>query len=118
QQRAQSRPAPTASSAPTATVTASTTLPSKTASSSASSARTLAPTIGRSTSRATASTSKQALPPIEKLQIAEKLSETDVPREDPPTMRSRPRREAQQGLQSLRSRSATVPKSDAPPAAR
>lgn len=118
QQRAQNRPAAKGSSAPTTTVTTAATLTSKTASNSTSSARTVTPMIGRPTSSETASTSKQSLPPIEKLQITERLPETDVPREDAPTMRSRPRREAQQGEPSLRSRSDTIPKNDAPPAPR
>lgn len=117
QQRAQSRPA-AVPSAPTTTAATTTTLTSKSISASTSSARTLAPTIGRAATTVTATTSTNPLPSMEKLQITEKISKTADTRQEAPTMRSRPRREAQQGELSLRSRSDTIPKNDAPPAPR
>lgn len=120
QQRAQNRPPTTAPSASTATVTTTTTLPSKTTTATTTS-RAIAPVDEIYKSSATtvkASAKKQPAPSSETQQPTEKHHENEVPRQQAPTMRSRPRREAQHGELSLRSRSETIPRSDTAAASR
>lgn len=126
QQRAQSRPAAAASSASaTTTVTSTMTLPTRPASRAASttSTRSMAPPA-RPTPRLAASVTRQSAASPERKQTTERYQKTEPrtvagPREEEvPTMRSRPRREAQQSELSLRSRSETLTRSDSVPTVR
>ncbi|SPN96894.1 related to protein kinase CDC5 [Cephalotrichum gorgonifer] len=126
QQRAQNRPAAMATATATATVTAPTpasaaavtsaaTLTSKITSAATSTTRAMASAARRSADTAT----KQPTPPAERKPVTERYQPSEAPREEAPSMRSRPRREAQQQAElPLRSRSETIPRSDAAPALR
>lgn len=126
QQRAQSRPAAAAPSASaTTTVTSTMTLPTRPASRAASttSTRSMAPPAARPAPRLAASVTRQSAASPERKQTTERYQRTEAravpgPREEVPTMRSRPRREAQQSEPSLRSRGETLTRSDSAPTVR
>ncbi|MBE3047918.1 hypothetical protein IMZ48_36485 [Candidatus Bathyarchaeota archaeon] len=120
QQRAQNRPPPTVPSASTATVTNTATFAPK-ASVATSTARGIAPaddiyrlaaTTTATTSTTSTTTTKQPAPSLERQQITEKPRATEDPRREGPTMRSRPRREAQHVELPLRTRSEPIPRSE------